>query len=54
MKITVGISEMAVSADPGETLVTGEETGGSQPRTMSLRMQTGRTVLASHGMEREI
>lgn len=37
-----------------EILVSGEDTGGSLPRTMSLCMQTGRTVLKSRGMEREI
>lgn len=37
-----------------EILVSGEDTGGSLPRTMSLCMQTGRTLLKSRGMEKEI
>lgn len=37
-----------------EILVSGEDTGGSLPRTMSLCMQTGRTVLKSRGMEKEL
>jgi chemotaxis protein CheD len=37
-----------------EVLVSGEDTGGSMPRTMSLCVRTGRTVLKSRGMEKEI
>jgi chemotaxis protein CheD len=37
-----------------EILLSGEDTGGSMPRTMILCMQTGRTVLKSRGMEKEI
>ena len=37
-----------------DILVSGEDTGGSVPRTMSLSMATGRTVLKIAGQEREL
>jgi chemotaxis protein CheD len=37
-----------------DILVSGEDLGGSVPRTMSLSMATGRTVLKIAGQEREL
>jgi len=37
-----------------DILVSGEDTGGSVPRTMSLRMSTGQTVLKIAGREVEL
>lgn len=37
-----------------DILVSGEDTGGSVPRTMSLSMATGRTVLKIAGQERDL
>jgi chemotaxis protein CheD len=37
-----------------DILVSGEDTGGSVPRTMSLRMATGKTILKIAGREVEI
>ena len=37
-----------------DILVSGEDTGGSVPRTMSLSMATGRTVLKIAGQEMEL
>jgi chemotaxis protein CheD len=35
-------------------LISGEDVGGSVPRTMSLDLATGKTVLKMNGGEREI
>lgn len=37
-----------------DILVSGEDVGGSTPRTMYLRMDTGKTVLKVQGTEKEI
>jgi chemotaxis protein CheD len=37
-----------------DVLISGEDTGGSVPRTMSLRMATGKTVLKIAGREVEL